>query len=85
MSALREIGVGSLYHLTLFGSKPKITGVIYATFRHPFYVGVLLLYVGMGLTTGRLGYLLAAGFYATGFLLLGFVEQSLQHPKHSKQ
>lgn len=83
-SAIKELGFGSLFHLSLFKSRIRKPGRMYKRFKHPLYIGVVTLYAGLGFLTGSKGYFTAVPVIVIGSILLIFAEQPVKYPASTK-
>ena len=75
VKATKEIGLRSLYFSAFFNGSYKKTGKLYARFKHPQYAAICTLFLGIGLTTGRYGYMLAIPFLVATFSLFTVLEK----------
>jgi len=72
--AVREAGAGSIFNAAIFKHKhPKNKGPIWHKYKQPLYISYVGAYLGLGLTTGRIGFLLTALVLAVGLGLLTYL------------
>ncbi len=86
VKAVQEIGISALWNKSVFGGRTRVMGSTYKRYKHPMYLGVLALYVGVGLLTGNGGYYLAAATLVPCLFMLSLAEkdkqQKLKHEAH---
>jgi protein-S-isoprenylcysteine O-methyltransferase Ste14 len=75
ITALKDIGSGSLVNSNFFGKKLHTSGELYKKLKHPTYISYVMIYVGLGISFGQYGYILAAASLVIGLSVLAFVEK----------
>ncbi len=73
--AVKDIGMGSLVNSNFFGRHLSTKSQLYEKLKHPIYLSYILMFVGIGISSGQFGYLLAAASLLIGLSLLAYIEK----------
>ncbi|MEI7632171.1 MAG: hypothetical protein WCJ60_02515 [bacterium] len=75
-ATVKDIGKGSLVSSNLFTKHSKIKKEFNSAQKYPIYISCVLLFVGLSITFGKYGYLLAAACLALGLIVVAKTEKS---------